>query len=272
VEPDDGLAAVLADARATACFHQPSQLARVALAVGQTVDDVASRIEEVVDRVEIRVTRGFAIGRFLFEEMAAGRVPTIRSVFETARQDHTEKPEVIAGAVSFRLEREGSLFGSQVGDLREEDRPKYGFAYFEETPTEPMPYGPVCFILNLNCADLRARTTFTPVDSSIDGLGRDEVGTLDFPLNAFARSSDALRASGLLSRQSPLPPNGGIRNNAAEGTPEAQIWAPLPVTPEYVRVIIVEVSSLDPPDLVDIRAVALHQGIPLVVRVVEGGE
>ena len=201
--------------------------------------------------------------------MAAGQVPTIRSVFETGRQDHTENPEQITAAVAFRRAREEKMFGPPVGDLQEAERSKYGFAYFEGTPTEPAPFGPVCFILNLNSSDLRARITFTPVDSSMEGLGRDEVGTLDHPLNAFARSSDALTASGLLPLEGPLPPNSGLRFNAEEGVPEAQIWGPLPATADNVQVIIVEVKVRELPDLDGLRAVARRQGIPLIVRVVE---
>ena len=145
-------------------------MARVALAIGHSVDEVARRLEAVVDRVEIRVTRGLAVCRYLFEELEAGRVPTIRSVFETGRQDHTDDPERIAAAVAFRWEREGKTFVPRPLALEEEDRPKYGFAYFEGTPTQPLPFGPVCFILDLDSSDLRARMTFTPVDSSIDGL------------------------------------------------------------------------------------------------------
>jgi hypothetical protein len=267
---DDTLAATLNNARERASLHQPGQLARVATAIGHTDNEVVRRLEELVDRIEIRVTRGLAIGSYLLEEMVAGRVPAVRSLFETGRQDHTEKPEEIAAAVAFRLERERKAFGAQVLDLQEEDRPKYGFAYFGETPTEPIPYGPVCFILNLNSADLRARITFTPVDSSTDGLKEEEVGTMDHPLNAFARSSDAMRASGLLPLEGLLPPNSGLRNNAEEGVPEAQIWGALPVTAENVEVIIVEVRSRDLTNLVELRAVARQLGIPLEMRVVEG--
>ena len=67
---------------------------------------------------------------------------------------------------------------------------------------------------------------------------------LHHPFNAFARSSDAMRASGLLPVTGPLPPNSGLRDNAEEGVPEAQIWGPLPVTSENVQAIIVEVGSL----------------------------
>ena len=271
MEPDNALADILADARARSSVHEPEQLARVGVAIGQPADVVALRLAEVVDRIEVRITRSLPICHHLHEEMAAGRVPTIRALFETGRQDHTEKPEEIAATVAFRQAYEPKLFGSQVGDLEEENRPKYGFAYFEKTPTEPFPFGPVCFILNLNSADLRSRITFTPVDSGINGLGGDEVGTLDHPFNAFARSSDAMRASGLLPVEGPLPPNSGLRDNAEEGVPEAQIWGPLPVTSENVQAIIVEVGSLDSPDLADLRAIAHHQGIRLIVRQVEGG-
>ena len=270
-EREDPVEVILADARATASLHEPAQLDRVAFVLGRPVDDVSRRLLEVVDRVEIRVTRGLAIGRHLFDEMAAGRIPTIRSLFETGRQDHSSDPERIAAVVAFRRDREEETFAHRPLALREEDRPKYGFAYFEGTPTEPIPFGPVCFLLDLDSSDLRMRTTFTPVDSSTDGITRDEVGTLDHPLNAFARSSDALRASGLLAREAPLPRNCGLRHNAEEGVPEAQIWGPLPVTADNVRAIIVEVFVRDLPRVDDLRAVADRQGIPLVVRVIEGG-
>jgi len=268
---NDALASILADARAVAVLHQPGQLDGVARALGYPVEEVVRCLEEVVDRVEIRVTRGLAICRYLFEEMVAGQVPTIRSVFETERQDHSENREQIVAAVAFRLKKEEMVFGPQVSDLQKEDRSKYGFAYFEGMPTEPLPFGPVCFVLNLRSSDLRARITFTPVDSSIDGLGQDEVGTLDHPLNAFARSSDALRASGLLPFEGPLPPSSGVRNNAEEGVPEAQIWGPLQVTPENAQVIIVEVGARNLPELDNLRTVSHRLDIPLLVRVVERG-
>lgn len=194
---------------------------------------------------------------------------TIRSVFETGRQDHTQDVETIAGIVLFRGEQEGSVFGVDVTAMDAEDRPKYGFAWFSGTPTEPLPFGPVCFILNLDFPDLRERITLTPVDSSIPGLAPEEVGTLDHPLNAFARSSDALRASGLLGEE--IPSGCGIRNNGQEGTPEAQVWGPLQVTPDQVQAIMVEVTSVLDPELENLRVVARRQGIPLEVRVLGGG-
>jgi hypothetical protein len=205
----------------------------------------------------------------LRDELEAGRVPTIRSIFETRRQDHTDDPIPIAAVVVFRQEREGSIFGADVAALEVEDRPKYGFAYFSGTPTQPIPFGPVCFLVNLESADLRERVTLTPVDSSIPGLAPEEVGTLDHPLNAFARSSDALRAGQLLTGA--IPGNSGVRDNAQEGTPEAQVWGALPVTPDQIRAIMVEVTSVHDPELDNLRVVAERQCIPLVLRVL-GGE
>jgi hypothetical protein len=236
--------------------------------LGCDLEEVTSRLEEVVDRVEIRVTRGLSVCRFLRDELEAGRIPAIRSVFETGRQDHTEDPATIAGIVLFRRQREGSVFGADVAAMEVEDRPKYGFAWFEGTPTEPLPFGPVCFLLNLGPAELRERLTLTPVDSSIPDLATEEVGTLDHPLNAFARSSDALRACGLLGET--IPPGSGVRDNGRQGTPEAQVWGPLQVTAEQVRGIMVEVASADDPDLAHLRVVAERQGIPLLVRVLGG--
>jgi hypothetical protein len=97
------------------------------------------------------------------------------------------------------------------------------------------------------------------------------VGTLDHPVNAFARSSDAVRAAGLLPSDAPIPPGSGIRDNASEGTPEAQIWGPLQVIPNQVRVIMVEVFGGASPELDSLRTVAERQGIPLYVRIVERG-
>ena len=113
--------------------------------------------------------------------------------------------------------------------------------------------------------------TFSPVDSSMDSLTGIEIGTLDHPLNSFARSSDALRASGLLSREDRLPPGIGLHHNAEEGVPEARIWGPLPVTADNIKVIIVEVLARDLIVVENLRAVADHQKIPLIVRVIEGG-
>jgi hypothetical protein len=190
----------------------------------------------------------------LRDELEAGRVPTIRSVFETGRQDHTEDPVTIAGIVGFRQEREGSVFGADVAALEDEDRPKFGFAYFSGTPTEPLPFGPVCFLLNLESAELRERVTLTPVDSSIPGLAPEEVG-------------DALRAGQLLIGA--IPANCGVRDNAQEGTPEAQVWGTLQVTVDQIRAIMAVVGSDDDPELDNLRVVAERQGIPLLVRVTE---
>lgn len=262
-------ATVLAEARERAADHQEPQLRRVAQSLGLDVGGVASQLEEIVDRVEIRITRSLTVGRYLREELEAGRVPTIRSVFETRHQDHTDDPATIAGIIGFRQEREGSVFGDDVAALEVEDRPKFGFAYFSGTPTGPLPFGPVCFMLNLESAELRERVTLTPVDSSIPGLASEEVGTLDHPLNAFARSSDALRASDLLFGA--IPENSGVRDNTREGTPEAQIWGALQVTSDQIRAIMVEVTSVDDPELENFRIIAERQGILLYIRVLGGG-
>src|SRR5206468_12615187 len=97
------------------------------------------------------------------------------------------------------------------------------------------------------------------------------VGTLDHPVNAFARSSDAVRAAGLLPVEGPIPPGSAIRDNASEGTPEAQIWGPLQVIPSQIRVIIAEVLAGPSPELDSLRIVAERQGIPLHVRILERG-
>jgi hypothetical protein len=178
---------------------------------------MTTRLEAVVDRVEIRITRSLSICRYLRDELEAGRVPSFRSVFETGRQDHTDDPATIAGIVVFRQQAEGSVFGADLPAMEVEDRPKYGFAWFEGTPAEPLPFGPVCFLLDLESPSLRERLTLTPGDSSIPDLASQEVGTLDHPLNAFARSSDALRACGLLGEV--IPPGSGVRDNARQGTP-----------------------------------------------------
>ncbi|MCI0463635.1 MAG: hypothetical protein L0Z62_42415 [Gemmataceae bacterium] len=224
-----------------------------------------------MDRVEIRITRSLTVIRYLFEELNAGRVPTIRSVFETGRQDHTQDPQRVAGVVRFRAERELSVFGPEASSLPEEDRPKYGFAYFEGSPTEPYPFGPVCFVLNLDRNELRERITFTPVDSSIPGLGPEEVGTLDHPLNAFARSSGALRATGLIPLDQPIPEGCRVRDNLAERTPEAQVWGPLCVIPDHIRGIMMEVLEEQGLDIETLRSVAERQGIPLRVQVIRRG-
>jgi hypothetical protein len=115
---------------------------------------------------------------------------------------------------------------------------------------------------------MRERLTLTPVDSSIPDLAPEEVGTLDHPLNAFARSSDALRAGQLLT--GPIPANSGARDNAQQGTPEAQVWGALQVTADQVQAIMVEATSVHDPELDNLRVVAERQGIPLVVRVLGG--
>jgi hypothetical protein len=120
----------------------------------------------------------------------------------------------------------------------------------------------------LESAELRGRVSLTPVDSSIPDLAPEEVGTLDHPLNTFARSSDALRAGQLL--HGAIPVHSGVRDNAKEGTPEAQVWGALQVTNDQIRAIMVEVLSDDEPELENLRIVAERQGIPLEVRVLGG--
>jgi hypothetical protein len=271
VEPATPLFTLLANARDAACANQEGQLERAARSLHREREEVIRSLEDLIDGVEVRVTRSLAVAGSLLNELTARRVPTIRSVFETRHQDHSEDPERIAGVVVFRRRQEPAVFGPEAGMLSEEDRPKYGFAVFEGTPNEPYPFGPVCFLLNLDSPDLRERITFTPVDSSVPGLAAEEVGTLDHPLNAFARSGDALRAAGLLPREGTIPAGSGIRDNANQGTPEAQIWGPLQVTPSQVRVIIAEVVGEPSPELDSLRTVAARQGVPLEVRVVERG-
>ena len=271
MEPEHSLVCVLTNARDRACSNEEAQIERLSGCLSLDKEEVVRSLENLVDRVEIRVTRSLAVARYLLDELTAGRIPTIRSVFETGRQDHTEEPESIAGIVRFRVQQEPLVFGQEAMALAEEDRPKYGFAYFGASPTEPFPFGPVCFLLNLDSSDLRERITFTPVDSSIPTLVPDEVGTLDHPVNALAHSSDAVRAAGLLSVEAPLPPGSGIRDNASEGTPEAQVWGPLHVIPSQVRLIMAEVLMGPSPELDNLRAVAERQGVPLHVRVVERG-
>ncbi len=191
---------------------------------------------------------------------------------ETDRQDHTDDPGRIAGVVLFRAGQEPAIFGSEAAALTEDDRPKYGFAFFEGTPNQPYPFGPIYFLLNLDSPDLRERITFTPVDSSIPGLAPEEVGTLDHPVNAFARSSDAVRAAGLFALGGPIPPGSGIRDNASEGTPEAQIWGPLQVIPSQIRLIIVEVLREPNSELDCLRIVAERQGVPIHVRIMAKGD
>jgi hypothetical protein len=109
------------------------------------------------------------------------------------------------------------------------------------------------------------------VDSSIPGLAPEEIGTLDHPVNAFARSSDAVRAAGLLPAEVAIPAGSGIRDNAREGTSEAQIWGPLHVIPSQVRVIIAEVLAEPDAGLAGLRALAERQGVPLLARTVTKG-
>jgi hypothetical protein len=163
---------VLANARDRACTNEEAQAERVSRSLGCDRDEVGCRLENLVDRVEVRVTRSLAVARHLLDELTVGRVPTIRSVFETGRQDHTSEPERIAGIVRFRAGQEPAIFGPEAAALAEDERPKYGFAFFEGTPNPPYPFGPVCFLLNLDSADLRERITFTPVDSSIPAWPR----------------------------------------------------------------------------------------------------
>src|SRR5206468_434434 len=65
VQPERAPAIVLANARHQAAEHQEAQIRRVAEALGRGVEEVASRLEEVVDRVEIRITRGLSGCRYL---------------------------------------------------------------------------------------------------------------------------------------------------------------------------------------------------------------
>jgi len=233
VRPERSVANVLAEARERASANQDAQILRVAQSIGRAAPEIAASLEDLVDQVEIRVTRGLSICRHLREELDAGRIPTIRSLFETGHQDHTDSAVAIAAAMAFRQKREEAVFGADVPAMEDEDRPKYGFAYFSGTPTEPLPFGPVCFILNLDSTEMRERLTLTPVDSSIAGLRPEEVGTLDHPLNALARSSDALRACHLLADV--IPPDSGIRDNSRQGTPEGQVWGPLRLTAEQAE-------------------------------------
>ncbi len=105
--------ATLAEARDRACLHQEEQVERVARASGQRTEEVVERLEALVDRVEIRITRGLMVIPYLLDELNAGRVRMIRSVFETGRQDYTQDPQVIAGVVTFRAEREPNVFGPE---------------------------------------------------------------------------------------------------------------------------------------------------------------
>lgn len=139
--------------------------------------------------------------------------------------------------------------------LEVEDRPKYGFAWLEGRPTEPLPFRPVCFVLNRD-ADMRGRLTLTTVESSVPDLTPEEVVMLDHPLNAFARSNDALRAYVFIGEE--IPP--GVRDNARQGTPEAQVWGPPQVTAKQIQVIMMEVVSADDQDLAHLRVVVERQG------------
>jgi hypothetical protein len=90
VQPERPPAAILAEARRLAAEHQEGQVRQVAETLRRDLEEVTTQLEGVVDRVEIRVTRSLSVCRYLRDELEAGRVPTIRSVFETARQDHTD--------------------------------------------------------------------------------------------------------------------------------------------------------------------------------------
>jgi hypothetical protein len=223
MEADSPVLPILANARDRARTNEEAQIERVAHVLQREKGDVVRSLRNVVDRLEIRVTRRLAVARYLLDELNAGRVPTVRSVFETGRQNHTTDPEKIAQVKQDRAGWELAVFGAEVVTLGDEDRPKYGFAHVPGTPNEPFPFGPVCFLLNLDTPNLRERITFTPVDSGIPGVAPQELGTFDNPLNAFARSSDALRAAGLLADPGPVQPGSGIRDNSREGPPEAQV-------------------------------------------------
>lgn len=267
MQPRFPLFAILADARDAARANEPGQVSRVASALGVPAEELERRLDAVADRIEVRVTRSLAVGRYLLDELRRGRTPTLRTVFETNRQDHTDEPGQITTVIDLRQAAEERLFGA--GDLPEDDRPRYGFAYMPGTPTEPYPFGPVRFVLNLDSDELRERMTFTPVDSSIPGLRPEEVGTLDHPLNALARSSDALAVAGLLAPGNPVPAGCGVwENGASGGVPEAQIWGPLEVTPESVRVIVVQRDAAEafPDEFEALREVAGRQGVELTVE------
>jgi hypothetical protein len=267
LQPRLPLCAILADAREAARASESGQVSLVAAAIGVAVDEVERRLDAVAERIEVRVTRSMAVGRYLLDELRRRLIPTIRTVFETNRQDYTDEPAQIAAVIDLRKAAEENIFGA--GELPEDDRPRYGFAFMEGTPTEPFPFGPVRFVMNLASDELRERMTFTPVDSSTPGLRPDEVGTLDHPLNALARSSDALAVAGLLSPRNPIKAGCGVwENGVSGGVPEAQIWGPLEVTPEYIRVIVIqrEAAVAFPEEFEALREVVERQGIDLMLE------
>jgi hypothetical protein len=126
-------ATLLAEVRQRAADHQEAQVRRVAKALGCDVRAVTTALEEIVDRVEIRITRSLSVGRSLMDELEAGQVPTIRSVFETSRQDHTEDSITIAGIVSFRREQEAK----SSGPTRRRSRSKIGLNSVSLTSLAP---------------------------------------------------------------------------------------------------------------------------------------
>ncbi|MBX9579405.1 MAG: hypothetical protein K2X87_03780 [Gemmataceae bacterium] len=267
MSPGNPLPSVLADAREAARANGPGQVDRVAREIGVEAALVGSRLDAVADLIEVRITRSLAVGRYLLAVARRGRVPVLRTVFETGRQDHTQDPVRIAAVVDFRRAAEARVFGAT--DVPEEDRPRYGFAYLPDSPTEPYPFGPVRFVLNLSTDELRGRITLTPVDSSLPELGPDEVGTFDHPHNALARSSDALAVAGLLGPRGPVPPGCGVwANGTAGGVPEAQVWGPVEVTPAEVAVIVVgrDAAAAQPAEFAALREVAARQAVELRVE------
>jgi len=87
VEAESPLVSVVANARDRACANQEEQAERVARTLERERGEVVRRQENLVYCVEIRVTRSLAVARHLLDELNAGRIPTIRSVFERCRPE-----------------------------------------------------------------------------------------------------------------------------------------------------------------------------------------
>ena len=92
MDPESPLLSVLVNARDRACANEEAQLEKVARSLGRETGEVVRSLENLVDRVEVRVTRSLAVAHHLLDELNAGRVPTIRSVFQTGRLDAIRYP------------------------------------------------------------------------------------------------------------------------------------------------------------------------------------
>jgi hypothetical protein len=92
VEPATLLFGLLTNARDAACANQEAQVGRVARSLQREREEVIRRLEDLVDHVEVRVTRSLAVAGALLARIiqslrrwAAGRGPPVRSLGHCGR-------------------------------------------------------------------------------------------------------------------------------------------------------------------------------------------